>query len=320
ELAELFSVSRMTAREAITMLINQGLVKREHGKGSFVISNSPNKKEIILMLPGLVDPGADDYFYYQTNLSMTIISMQKTARRLGYNIKIVFSDFRESVEKENLVELVKHRPDALIINVLGDVNNQYLLKTLRDLDVFVVMIDIYDKNLCNGFCVSDNYGGTLKLLEHYCSEDTGKIELWTNDRQVSSIFDRIKAYRDFCNKKGIYDENLLHTVRFNSERDMQKVTEEFILSEKPELEKYDTVFFTTSSLFSGYISALQKLGIKPSKKYVCVDKAPDAEKYNLRYLEQNWSEIGTKAIEMIDDYFDGEKDINKEIFIDTKII
>src|SRR5690625_2111879 len=43
ELAELNGVSRMTARHAVTYLVNEGLVYRVHGKGAFVSSRKLNR-------------------------------------------------------------------------------------------------------------------------------------------------------------------------------------------------------------------------------------------------------------------------------------
>ena len=310
ELSDLFCVSRMTAREAITMLINKGVAERVQGKGSFVKSNSPIKKEVVMILPGMVEPEDDTYFYYQTNVYKLLSSIESGARKHGFNLIIKFSDFKKNTEKENLKDVINHRPDALIVYTIGDEETNHLIKTLKDLGVFVLMIDIYKEDICNAYCSSDNYALTMDLLKKVYGQNPGKIEFYTYDREASSVIQRNKAYKDFALSHNIYEEKLIHKIPWIPEIDMQIVTKEYILSNKIGYNNKN-VFFSVSAMFGGYVLAAEKLGVDISdKKFASVDLSPMGEKYNLMSTQQDWISIGTKAAEMIDNYFNNKLKVN----------
>src|SRR5256885_4107636 len=53
ELSETYSISRMTARQAITDLVNEGLFYREQGRGTFVADNRITQQ--LLQLTGFTE-------------------------------------------------------------------------------------------------------------------------------------------------------------------------------------------------------------------------------------------------------------------------
>jgi len=322
ELALDYSVSRMTAREALTNIVTTGFANRIHGKGTFVKSNNPYKKEVVLMLPGLATPESDFYFYFLSNNSKTLSKTEATCRKYNLNLRIIFSDFNPEVEKHNLKELIVHKPDALIIDIIGEYTNAHLLKTLKDLDVFTVMIDSYDKDQCNAFSVSDNYNGTFEMLEEMYKKDCKIIEYYTYDRETSSILDRNRAYTDFAKKYGFYDKKLIHKVPYNIEGDMQYIVRDYILNKSIDHNISDSALFATSSTFMGYFYAMEQKNIALNKKiYASVDRVPEnaPKDINILILEQNFEEIAEKAVEIINAHFSDTK-TNNNVFVPTKLI
>src|SRR5687768_2824071 len=53
ELVRRYKVSRSTVREAITALVQDGLVYRVHGKGTFIADEKPEHRTFAVMMPFL---------------------------------------------------------------------------------------------------------------------------------------------------------------------------------------------------------------------------------------------------------------------------
>ncbi|TCT13126.1 GntR family transcriptional regulator [Natranaerovirga pectinivora] len=81
ELSELFNISRMTARQAVNELVNEGLIKREKGRGSFVSSPQFLQKNIRSFTETLLEQGHEP----STKLIefCTVYNLKEISMKLG---------------------------------------------------------------------------------------------------------------------------------------------------------------------------------------------------------------------------------------------
>lgn len=174
QLCEKFSISRQTARQAISILEKEGLILKKQGSGTYVNHiNSANK--IPSKTVGLVTTYLDDYIF------PTIISgVEKVLSQNGYNTTLRLTRNKVNSEREQLLSLLKSDIDGLIVegtksalpNPNLDIYNQFAQRGIP-----VVFINSYYQSLnCNYIVVNDELGGemaTRYLIENGHQHITG---------------------------------------------------------------------------------------------------------------------------------------------------
>ncbi|MEO1780787.1 GntR family transcriptional regulator [Enterococcus diestrammenae] len=152
ELTELYDVSRITIRRAVTMLAEDGIVERKSGVGTFVIKDCqaerPNKF-IGLILSGLTDS-------YGKHLLQSIIA---TADARGYELILKLTE--EDSEKESglVDEMIALGVSGLLIEpVQRNFYNTTLIKHIYA-GFPIVIIDKELQGIDSLFVGSDHYKG-----------------------------------------------------------------------------------------------------------------------------------------------------------------
>ncbi|MGL4337449.1 MAG: GntR family transcriptional regulator [Turicibacter sp.] len=174
QLCERFSISRQTARQAISMLEQEGLIIRKQGSGTYVNNINLSAKQPSKNI-GLVTTYLDDYIF------PTIISgVEKVLSKNGYNTTIRLTRNKVNNEREQLLSLLKSDIDGLIVEATKsalpnpniDIYKQFLSRQIP-----VVFINSYYTSLdCNYVVVDDELGGemaTQYLLDQGHKKITG---------------------------------------------------------------------------------------------------------------------------------------------------
>ncbi len=121
ELAKMFGVSRMTLRQALSLLQDDGLVKSIHGKGSYITQNQQPKKII-----GLEKMGNPMYKCHTENIDEVEI------------------DFRLDIESDYTKQVLKRKATAVVAierwyrsnqNVVGYAFTFMAIETVADLNL-----------------------------------------------------------------------------------------------------------------------------------------------------------------------------------------
>lgn len=85
ELCDIHDISRMTARRAVNDLVNEGLLYREQGKGTFVAEPEPKLKQELSQLHGFTD-------------EMEAKGLDTESKILSYAVKEVTKEIREHLQ------------------------------------------------------------------------------------------------------------------------------------------------------------------------------------------------------------------------------
>ena len=114
ELAEIFQVSRLTVRRAISMLIQEGLLHSKRGEGTFVTTN----KELINSF-GLEFSGFMDDLFYQTSKSKTKSVFMERTKPSNYVLdKLQLPEDEPEVIYVRRVRYLRNQSFAVTINYL----------------------------------------------------------------------------------------------------------------------------------------------------------------------------------------------------------
>ncbi len=152
ELTEIYDVSRITIRRALTMLAEDGIVERKSGVGTFVLedcqSGRPNKF-IGLILSGLTDS-------YGKHLLQSIVA---SADAKGYELILKLTDENSKKESALVDEMIALGVSGLLIEpVQRNFYNATLIKHIYA-DFPIVIIDKELQGIDSLFVGSDHYLG-----------------------------------------------------------------------------------------------------------------------------------------------------------------
>lgn len=226
ELARMFGVSLITSKRALSDLEIEGLIKREQGRGSFVLERPRSAQEranvrfMSIVLPYIQECG----FQIVSGAEMYL-------RNEGYHLTFSCSDYDVLKEEATLERLVA---DGVLGIILYPVQTATISGTIRKLvqnGYPLVFIDRAPRNLEVSSVVSDNFGGAYKLTTHLIKIGHRRIAfVSTRVGNATSIEERFRGYAESLSAHGIeLDESLLVTnypLKYNFPRDMRNLIPE----------------------------------------------------------------------------------------------
>lgn len=196
ELAEKFDISRHTVRKAMDILLNEGLVSRKAGVGTFLNKSSKKKTRLI----GFISLNVHDYIF-----SDIFNGIEDILHNKGYQILLASSQSDQEREKKILEELLKKNVDGLIIEPAHSAisyPNISLLERFVNSDIPVVILDSkFDNNNFHYVRLDDIRGGYLATKSLV---DLGHKNIAMIYSKVHlPLIDRFKGY-----KKALKEEKL----------------------------------------------------------------------------------------------------------------
>ncbi|MEM8534773.1 MAG: GntR family transcriptional regulator, partial [Chloroflexota bacterium] len=195
ELATQFSISRGTVRQAMDVLVNQGLLERVAGKGTFVTApeQRPRSQLIGIVVPYLLD-----------SLTSAILQgAESVLRRRGYSLIFCHSEGNLDLERHQIERLQREGVCGLLLFPLATAAESVMLKQLLPNDFPLVLIDRRIPDLQAASVFIDNFGGAYRTVEHLISLGHRRIVCVSLPDQPSSIVERTQGYEQAMRDAGI---------------------------------------------------------------------------------------------------------------------
>ncbi|MDG0814594.1 GntR family transcriptional regulator [Cohnella rhizosphaerae] len=201
ELAEKFNVSRFTVKKAMAELVQEGLIYRIQGKGSFISQMVGDEHRPV------VAPAADAGIstmklivlltpHIQSSLSASILTgAESYLADHGYQLIVRSTRNEQELERRLLVDSVRTGVrGVLIFPVDGETYNEEILRlTLNKFPV--VVIDRYLRGVDTNCVCSDNIGGAFDATSHLIGLGHHNIAfVVVHDRTTTSLEERIAGY------------------------------------------------------------------------------------------------------------------------------
>ncbi|MGB8452227.1 MAG: GntR family transcriptional regulator [Anaerocolumna sp.] len=202
-----YSVSRITAKRAITDLEHQGVLYRKRGVGSFVVRDMAAKKSNV-SIPSQASNTFAFLLPFDTakgGLIDTVTEVSLGLNNSGYFMGIYITSENTSKEKHTIRQLLEQ-------NIAGIVyypkSNKIYLDLLNNFVINGKPVVIIDKtNDCSYIhnVVSDNFEGGKLLTEHLISLGHKKIAFLSNASidETSSVRDRFGGFIHTLRKHGL---------------------------------------------------------------------------------------------------------------------
>jgi len=255
KLAEKYQVSYMTIRKAIFELAEDGYLRKESTRGTFVSNRWGIKHDlrhvakpiIVLILSDLCNEFSTKIIGYT----------ERAARDQNFQLLVCNSELNVKLE-------AMHLEQALLLNVAGVIIspcypqiNEDAIRRLLDKGLPVVQIDKYFINLDAMSVVCDNYDAAFTATEYLIALGHRRIaHITSNDslKNISSIRERFEGYRDAL---------LKNKLTFRKEY-IQELTKNCVNTKMSELK--------LQSLGYREMSALLKLTEVPTAVFLLFDE------------------------------------------------
>lgn len=115
ELAEKFNVSRLTVRQAISQLTQEGFLNRKRGKGTFVAANENLINSFGLEFSGFMD---DLFFYQISQIQIKSVTINRVVPSKTIRNKLELSNEEKEVVQIKRVRFLRNRLFTYTINYL----------------------------------------------------------------------------------------------------------------------------------------------------------------------------------------------------------
>lgn len=207
ELMDEFRVSKITVKNALTLLADEGLIIRVQGKGSFVSSslvvssiNSPPSPRSAFSMPliGFIIPTM------RTRVIQKLVDYtEQFLQEAGLSMVLSITRESSSIESNVIRTLTELGVKGLIVFPTEDEKyNESLLRL--SLDKFpCVFIDRYLRNIETYTITSDNYGGAYKAVSHLLSKSHQQIALISPENANTAVEDRTLGFEQAYTDLGI---------------------------------------------------------------------------------------------------------------------
>lgn len=295
ELAKKFNVSRITSKNAILQLVEDGKVYRIPGKGTFVgkpnakqSSSQQNKRPFI----GFIMPEVADRY-----CSQILSSIESAVSNSGYGLMIQQSHHYIDVEKQAIQALLNDGADGLIIFPVDDeVYNEKILRLT--LDHFpIVLIDRYLSGIETPAVYSDNIQGAYELTKILLEKKHLKIGLFSAPNfETATVKDRIKGYEKALDETGIPIDRSIWFTELLHENPLERAIS--FLQANPDI----TGIFAMNA-FAGEIAykAAKRLGKQIPEEFLIAsfDQEHELDIYPIYTAKQDSVQIGEKSVELL---------------------
>ncbi|BBI32758.1 GntR family transcriptional regulator [Cohnella abietis] len=337
EFAEQFKVSRITVKNALSELIEDGLIFRVQGKGSFV-SPTPSGEPLIYHSEPTNNKNKDLVAYLMPRLANTFTAqmldgIESELSKQGYRLIFCKTHDSQETEKEILREVINLGVKGIIIfPVDGETYSEDILRlTLNEFPL--VVVDRYLRGIETNCVCADNVEGAREATSHLVSLGHTRIGFISTAFQgTTSIEDRLSGYEKALAEHNIPVDHRLRLVQFDTEQ-MNLILEDGIADEpiKKEIQSFlqqnpeiSAIFAANAAVGLSVIEAAVEIGIRVPEDLSVVF----FDNYELSAISsvpptcvsQEEKNIGAEAVRLLVSIMENPKQERKRIILPTKLI
>ncbi|NBC68865.1 substrate-binding domain-containing protein [Paenibacillus sacheonensis] len=193
EYAKLLGVSSITVRKALNDLVNEGIIYRVRGKGSFVASNpEPAPERTFGYVTFIIAAGHE---MYDSSHMQIIKGIQSYLSQQNCKLIIEFVENDFDQERELVGKLIQSDNCGLLIYSGNPNAAKGYLKELRNNAIPYVMIDRVPSGYSVDCITCNNYDGVYEAVQHLIANGHRNIGFAAFDFHLSSEIERYNGYR-----------------------------------------------------------------------------------------------------------------------------
>ncbi|MGP4038615.1 GntR family transcriptional regulator [Gracilibacillus sp. D59] len=318
ELSEKFQVSRITSKKALELLMNEGYVYRQRGRGTFVADSSTNQikqsPDVKKPLFGLIITSLDGSFGNDLVTSLT----EDTDEEFFVILKISLG--LPDKEEQMMQELIELGVDGMIV---APAHSEHYSSEILKMVVNkfpLVLIDRSIKGIGVTSVSTDNQEAAQTGVNYLFDIGHQHIAvLMPSNFETTTIEDRIAGIvHAYAEKNVMVDKSLWHadihsTLPYplaSKEEDIESIKKH--IQKHPEITAIFALEYNIALLAKKAIEELD-LKVPDDISIICFDSPPfnDLE-LNFSHLKQDEKELGKKTIKRLMDMYKGDLQIKKD--------
>src|SRR6266851_781969 len=212
ELAAKYQISRDTVRQALALLVNEGLIERVQGRGTFVSQPASNGSPVRQLKQKQIGLVLNRTLRTQVNMNL-LVGVEQAAKSHGYSVSFTCAEGDREQQARDIARLRANHVSGMIIYLTGDSIHDASIQQLQADHVPLVLIDRYIPDLTIDYVGLDNVGGGYRATEHLLilgHRRIGFIFSYEETLQTTSVYERWQGYCKALQKYGVpYDETLV---------------------------------------------------------------------------------------------------------------
>jgi DNA-binding LacI/PurR family transcriptional regulator len=289
ELSQYYSVSRFTVRQAILQLVQEGLLERISGRGTFVREAKASRVAREQQLLGVVLP-----YQPSAHTGEILKGIERRASQLGMRVVFINSQQAED-EGQLLIQLLTEGVCGLIYYCSELDKTDEIVMMLKERAVPFVFVDRYPVDIPVDYVATDNFQGSYEAMNYLLRQGYRKIAFVSCDKGASTVSQRMKGYVLAHTIAGLTPAPSLCFVSARPELTDGEL--EKVLAAKPD------AIFTTDLIAVRLMNMAFKRGIEVPQQLALIgfDNSPIASLVNppLTTVEQPTEEMGVQAVNII---------------------
>ncbi len=209
ELCAEFNIARGTVRQALGKLEDEGFVRREQGRGTFVTwgEGHAGGNRLTSNQIGFVVPYVRDSF-----VSTILLGAERAASE--HDLSITFKHAANDPQRQDevLQELAEQRLAGIVLYPVNSMHSERV-RQLLGMGLAVVLIDRYLPGTGADYVMSDHFYGALRATQHLIELGHRRIGLVSWRDPAISLEHRAAGYRQALIEAGLpFDPNLVCEV------------------------------------------------------------------------------------------------------------
>ncbi|NLX06952.1 MAG: GntR family transcriptional regulator [Phycisphaerae bacterium] len=196
QMVQQYGMSRATVREGIALLVQEGILARRRGAGTFVQSIKPRSDNKLLAAIVACQPGGWD------NFGQVVHEIEARVHEQGYSLIVCNHESSREKTQAHLQRIIEQRVGGVIFSPIQlpgftDFNLQ-VVQTLEDKGIPFVLIasPISGESLCRySFVSSNGFAATREIVRHLAGLGHRRIAYI---RGLPEVFSADQRFSGFC--------------------------------------------------------------------------------------------------------------------------
>lgn len=311
-----FEVARGTIRQALQTLEDEGLLRREQGRGTFVelgrqntVSGRPGTGHLAFIVPYVRD----------SSVPTILIGFQQVAEQASYSVIFNHVNNDTSQQEQVIRKLIRDGIDGI---ALYPVDSEHItpLDSVAQSGLPLVLIDRYIKGLTTDYVMSNHFGGALTGVNYLMEIGHRRIGFVTWISPAVSMEHRLLGYMQALRERGIEPRG--EDVCYINGYPTFDLTPLIGYLSRP--DRPSAIFAANDQIASAVYRAASQIGLSiPADLSVVgfdnLDLSPHLDP-PLTTIAQPFTQIGHDTAELLIKRLQGDRQPHQQIALSTKLI
>ncbi len=320
QLCSTYSVSRITVRSALSLLVNEGLLFSQQGKGTFVLDHTEAPLTIGVVLHQIAHEGSQLFKYYSRFTVRILNHIEEETRKNGANVLLYVDNGNVETERENLLNIANRRLDGAIVFYIGEEENLDCLQKIQDAGIPLVLIDRWIDGFESDCVATNNFKGAYEATSLLINRNVSPIIHLTDSEGVSSIFDRSEGYK-MAMRSHYRSDVEIKSVTHDYAQSLEESAYELIKGMLGNVGDSFGLFAANASAMVGAWRAISESGMDTKRlALACFDELPIELPSDVYFANviQPIEQLGEVAVRAIMNRIAGSKD-NQRFILEPRV-